>query len=256
MPKAYILTPVTCLGNARVLGALLLLLACGCGDTLHSAASSGDAEKLHELVDANLGGVDSIDENGSTAMSIAALRGHPDCLRILIEAGGDIGTADKRARSPLHKAAFSGNTECISVLLEAGADIDAVSLQSETPLEVALRMNNHDAAMLLLQSGCDVDPQLNTGYHMMGLAAANGDADIVGVMIERGSPVNTSDRGSGATPLHHAAMHGSAAVVERLLESGASTSAVTARGETPLDVAIRHGNDEAAEVLQRHASPL
>ena len=75
--------------------------------------------------------------------------------------------------------------------------------------------------------------------------------DIVRLLIGRGCPVDGRGSPRGHTPLHEAAFNGDVALVRLLLESGADRSLRTGDGdgETPLDIAAKHGRHEVARLL-------
>lgn len=56
---------------------------------------------------------------------------------------------------------------------------------------------------------------------------------------------------NGYTPLTYAAMKGSVPMVELLLRNGASASLTTREGDTAVELALRYGHPEAADVLKR-----
>ena len=56
---------------------------------------------------------------------------------------------------------------------------------------------------------------------------------------------------NGYTPLAYAAMKGSAPMIELLLRNGASASLTTREGDTAVELALRYGHAEAAELLKR-----
>jgi hypothetical protein len=56
---------------------------------------------------------------------------------------------------------------------------------------------------------------------------------------------------NGYTPLAYAAMKGSVPMVELLLRNGASASLTTREGDTAVELALRYGHAEAAELLKR-----
>ena len=56
---------------------------------------------------------------------------------------------------------------------------------------------------------------------------------------------------NGYTPLAYAAMKGSVPMVELLLRNGALASVDTRDGDTPVELALRFGHAEAADVLKR-----
>jgi ankyrin repeat protein len=67
-------------------------------------------------------------------------------------------------------------------------------------------------------------------------------------LIRTGANVNAAND-IGATPLWAASVHGSAAVVKRLLDAGANPNAALVSGETPLMAAARAGRTDAVQAL-------
>lgn len=56
---------------------------------------------------------------------------------------------------------------------------------------------------------------------------------------------------NGYTPLTYAAMKGSVPMVELLLRNGASASLTTREGDTAVELALRYGHPEAADLLKQ-----
>jgi uncharacterized protein len=56
---------------------------------------------------------------------------------------------------------------------------------------------------------------------------------------------------NGYTPLAYAAMKGSVPMVDLLLRNGASAALATREGDTPVELALRFGHADAADVLKR-----
>jgi ankyrin repeat protein len=59
---------------------------------------------------------------GDTALMWAAVAGHVDVVRLLIEAGADVRAVDDEGVTALHLARANGHTEVAAALLAAGAD--------------------------------------------------------------------------------------------------------------------------------------
>jgi ankyrin repeat protein len=59
---------------------------------------------------------------GDTALMWAAVAGHVDVVRLLIEAGADVRMVDDEGVTALHLARANGHTEVAAALLAAGAD--------------------------------------------------------------------------------------------------------------------------------------
>ena len=56
---------------------------------------------------------------------------------------------------------------------------------------------------------------------------------------------------NGYTPLAYAAMKGSVPMVELFLRNGASAGMITREGDTPVELALRFGHADAADLLKR-----
>ena len=72
-------------------------------------------------------GVDwqATDINGADALSIAAIAGQDEMLRLLVEKGMDLEKGDELGIRPLMAASQNGRKEAARVLVESGAQIDA-----------------------------------------------------------------------------------------------------------------------------------
>jgi ankyrin repeat protein len=99
------------------------------------------------------------------------------------------------------------------------------------------------------------NPDLSTGSTPLEFAIQSKRIDLVRLLIERGTNVN-SKGGSGWTPLHEAAAAGNPDIIQLLLESGADINAKDYRGYTPLDVANRRGYKDTAKFLKDAAKKL
>ena len=86
---------------------------------LHVASSGQMASTLIALGC----GVDARDENGQTALHLAAMLGRHEVLTALIEAGVDVGVKDNIGNDALYVAAASGNNVAVAVLLTAGCSV-------------------------------------------------------------------------------------------------------------------------------------
>ena len=80
-------------------------------------------------------------------------------------------------------------------------------------------------------------------------AVRTGNTEATLEHLAAGLDPNTVLDVSGATPLHIAAAEGDTELVDVLLEAGADLGARTRHGRTPLDVATAHGHTEAAAAL-------
>ena len=95
------------------------------------------------------------------------------------------------------------------------------------------------------------------GRTALHAASQHGQAKIVNILIQSlQTQVETSDANilevtdkNGNTPLHLACVGESKAVVQLLVDHGASIIAVNSKGETPLHTAAQHKSVEIIELL-------
>ena len=89
-------------------------------------------------------------------------------------------------------------------------------------------------------------------YLDLGHAAYIGDVATVWAILASGriGVDSHSERYSGNTALHDAALGGHREVVQLLLDNNANLNARNKAGETPIMLAVRHSRPEVAELLR------
>ncbi len=122
----------------------------------------------------------------------------------------------------------------------------------------ALLPNLSDAALRYVKpTRPDATPERQTSaVYPLHWAALTDQADVAGLLIDRGMAVDARD-GAGRTPLMVAAAFDSLSVAELLLARGADPVARdTANGNTPLDFAAVAGQVEVAKLLLAHGASV
>jgi len=164
----------------------------------------------------------------------------------------------------------------VKELLSRGADPNAVGNFGMRPLHLAVYVGNREAAEILLNHGADPNARDLAGGTPLHWAVAGGFPDIVELLLERGADPNARDN-AGNTPLHIAAMGHASEVAGMfielaprfgleypydrldtfriLLEYGADPTAKNNYGQTPIDIALKYGNDEIAWLLASKLPP-
>jgi ankyrin repeat protein len=125
---------------------------------IYWAVYEGDAALAGELL--TLGAGPEEDEgHDESALHLAAERGDPNLVRLLLEAGWVrfLDAFDYLNRTPLARAAEAGSLEAAEVLLEAGADVSAHNEPEigETALHAAVQAGQAAIVALLLRHGAD-----------------------------------------------------------------------------------------------------
>jgi uncharacterized protein len=136
-------------------------LATGASLDVFEAACLGDTATLTSLLSATPALAEAWSDDGFTALHFAAFLGNADCVRVLLNAGADVGAVARNEMGvqPLHSAAAHRDVDSCRLLLDAGADPNARQQGGYTPLDEA-RLNKQEALIaLLLQHGAvDQEP--------------------------------------------------------------------------------------------------
>jgi ankyrin repeat protein len=117
---------------------------------LRKAEKNGKIELVKELLEARearenakYGYSDELEpnygknEDGKTALHLAAAEGKVEVVNTLLAAGADKDIQDKKGNTPLHEAAENGHYGVVKLLVAGGADIRATNEDFNTAQQVA-----------------------------------------------------------------------------------------------------------------------
>ena len=144
----------------------------------------------------------------------------------LAAAGPDTPSAD--GTTALHRAISVNDAAKAEMLVHAGADVNAANRYGVTPLSLAAADGNAALLTLLLKAGADpkrADAALHDGRTTLMLAARTGSEDAVKLLVAKGSNVNAAETRTGSTALMWAALENRPAAVRALMAAGAGVNA-------------------------------
>lgn len=110
------------------------------------------------------------DEYGQTALMICCVRENNKAVKLLIDAGCDLGARNCYSFPALIVGVRYGNSEAVKLLIDAGCDINIRDDYKQTALLWACRYGNIEAARLLVAAGCDLN--MPNHYEQSPLIAA------------------------------------------------------------------------------------
>ncbi|XP_036354856.1 ankyrin repeat, PH and SEC7 domain containing protein secG-like [Octopus sinensis] len=124
------------------------------------------------------------DENSNTPLHLAALNGHKEVVKFLIENNADfearllicINTRNQFLWTPLDCAATNGNVKVCRILLNDDASIDAKD--RTTPLHLASASGHCDVVSLLIDEGADVTLRDSNGFNSLDRAIYNNHPSL------------------------------------------------------------------------------
>jgi cytohesin len=142
---------------------------------LMAAAMGGHEDAARELIDAGAA-VDAVNAKQRTALMFAAEAGSAPCVRVLTGGGAQVDAADQSGRTALFYAASLGGPEATQALLDAGADPNARDATNRTPIMEAIMGGNKETVLALLNAGADATAEDRGGTSVIEMAEAKTDA--------------------------------------------------------------------------------
>ena len=199
--------------------------------------------------------LDAGNTNSQTALMLACERADERTVRRLLNSGASIDLRDYgRESTALAYAARGGSASIVRLLLKHGADpneraVPDLQNQGGDPVLIAAaRAGSTEACNVLLEDGAAVDARSSTGCTPIHVAARNGHALLIRLLLGWKANPHVSDR-CGVTPLMAATMCSSdrsVSTVRSLLAAGVEVDARDQDGNTALMHAIsRRQNHEA-----------
>ncbi len=188
--------------------------------------------------------VDDVNENGQTALHVAAMISNVVAVQKLLEKGANPNILDKWGRSPLHVAALTAEKAKIFDLLVAHekVNVDDLNEFGETALHNAALVSNVIAVQKLLERGAN--PNIFDKYGMSPLHVAAQERDgnpIIDLLLEAKKVKGMGDvnyaNNQGRIALHYAAAYSNEITAEHLIKKGADVNHRDNYGRTPLDMA-------------------
>ncbi len=225
----------------------------------------GNVDLVRLLVDHNANVNYIQEEFGNTPLILAAFWNHLHIVRVLIEAGAHVNHVDNRGETSLLIAAKKGHTNITKLLIEHGAKlptnpglIQIIRNQLEETIGndfiVEVILGNTEQITQLLEQA---SPELtyapdSTGKTALHWAAAQGNDNIVRLLLDHGFTINTQDE-EGNTPLHLAARNGNLSTVKLLLARDANATLVNRDGQTALALARQYHHPDVVAFLEGEA---
>jgi ankyrin repeat protein len=166
------------------------------------------------------------------------------------------GLATAHAAPAIVDAAQAGDIRAVRTLLREKTDVNAAQPDGMTALHWAVQRNDLEMTNALLGAGASHAATNRTGAKPLYLAAINGNAGIIGRLLDAGEDTNAVLTGEGETVLMLTAFTGNPAAVKLLLDRGAEANAQQFRGQTALMWAAAEGHAAVVKLLlERGADP-
>lgn len=114
-------------------------------------------------------------------------------------------------------------------------NINALNKFGLTALHEAVWLNNLEVVQFLLENNANPNAGSQSRQRPLHLAATNGSARLVSMLVKFGARLDAKCSYSDETPLHNAAIKCNGDTLRALVEFGADVNAVDTTGKTPLN---------------------
>ena len=223
---------------------------------LAAAARSGDVELVYYLI--SKGANAHYNQRDQNALVEACSCDHLEVVKLLLHHGADVNMQVLPSNTTcMHQACINKNIAMVTYLLDHGADINILDENGVSPFGKAFMKQNNELILYLLDRGADPDAWLidtpsPIGWTPLMLAAAEGDKDMMMLLLKYGAKINRAytcedahgdDRFHVSMPLLVACEYGQVAALRLLLEHGADAYKPFAfyHNNTPLMYLFRDG---------------
>lgn len=210
---------------------------------LHVAAKNGHVAAAKQLLETDAD-TNLEDNSGETALHCASRNGDKAIVELLLSHGTNVMKKDTRGWGALDWAVIEGKDDVVKILLEHGVDAEANGRNEA--LFLAAGEGHATTVQMLLENGAEVDAKDWLGSTAMDFAAPGGYEKTIRVLLQHGARLDLRDIQENSV-LHWAVPH--EAVVRLLLEHGADPNAQNERWQTPLSWVARDGPIAVAKLL-------
>jgi ankyrin repeat protein len=184
------------------------------------------------------------------AMLTAARDGDLERIKSLVQQSPRLATCEYNYTPPIHFAVREGHLEVTRFLLDHGADpANYRTYPFQDSLLTMARDREYDDVAQLLLEYLSKRGRVVEGLETLLSAARAGDVALVKAELERDPSLARAANDTGDTALHQAVEGQHVELVRLLLDAGADVEAKRANGVRPINLALRYGNRELAQLL-------
>ncbi|WP_288500769.1 ankyrin repeat domain-containing protein [uncultured Erwinia sp.] len=190
-----------------------------------SAAQAGELATLQQCLAAGVD-LNSVNRQGTSAITLAAQHQHYACVEWLIEAGADINQQDNTCLNPFLLSCLGGDLTLLRLLLPATPDLTRLTRFGGVGLTPACEKGHVEIVRELLTStAINVNHTNFLGWTPLLEAIVLNDGgarqqEIVRLLLAHGASPHMTDK-YGKTPLQLARSLGFTAIATLLMDAGA-----------------------------------
>ena len=186
-----------------------------------------------------------------TPLHLAALNGHFETCKFIMNLLTNKNPKDKNGWTPLHSVAQGGNVKICKLMMENLVDKNPGNNYGMTPLHTASHVGHLEIIKLIMHHLQNKNPENIAGYTPLHLAVKSGNLEVVKFHVNNLGVTILGDDDS-YTLLHSAARYGNLTVCKLLLQHSKEKNSADRNGWTPLQYAAKNGHFAICELLIEH----
>jgi len=154
---------------------------------LFDAVKQGKIKIVNTLCSRGVVDLNEKDEQGCTALQIAAIMNRSQVIKKLIEKGAPMESVDQRGFTALHFAALSGSSNALKMLLDFKADKEAKNISDYTPLHLAAFYGNLNGLKILLEAKANLEVENKLSQAPLDCAIEKSQFSIIECLLAYGA---------------------------------------------------------------------
>jgi ankyrin repeat protein len=190
---------------------------------------------------------------GTTALHLVVQDSCTECCRLLLRYEAPIDSMDEEGSTALHYSAMYGKEDIMESLLQYSGSSHSNwrNYKGDTPLHLACSSHFTAGVVMLLEYEASAELFNDVGLLPLHCCLNSPHClDTLDVLLNAGTPVDATTEKQGNTALHLAAVQGYQPVAEYLLRHGAQVSRWNHSNRTPVWLARKWGHSFFARWLE------
>lgn len=233
---------------------------------LHVAIMNNQPEMVKMLLEHSNTDVNAQDENGRTALFLAADLNNVPLAQLLLDNKANVNTFNHQDQTPLWCASFGGYIDMLTLLLKYNARIDTSKDDdyNVSPLSTAIQRDHTPIIRILIEQGIDPNirfkqtdnnMQVNSATPLL-LVTDKNNYEGVEFLLQHGAQVDAIDQPNGLTSLMLAAAKDYRDILQLLLAYDAQVDAIVPNGLTALSMAAQEGHLDILQLLLKNEAHI
>ena len=218
---------------------------------LHFAAMYGHLNFCKILIDKHNFDVYVADNQGWAALHHSSKYGSYELFRYFADTGADIYLKDHDGRNCLHIAALNGHLNLCKILIDKhNFDVHMADNQGHTALHHSVYYGSFELFRYFADIGDDIYLKTHDGRNCLHIAAMYGHLNLCKMLIDKHNfDINMTDD-SGISSLHYSARYGCYKLFRYFTDMGADIYLKSNNGRNCLHIAALYGHLSLCNILK------